>query len=312
MKTKLLIALACLGGFAAQAQQEALYTHYMYNTLAVNPGYAGSRDALTLTALGRFQWVGFNGAPMTQTFTAHTPVGLKKNVGAGMSLLNDRVGPVNNTGLSADFAYRMKLAPKTFLCFGVKAGLENFNAGLNKLILHDQVNNDVSFETAIRNRVMPNVGVGAYFHTERFYTGISVPKVIENGLYATQYSNTINVGREKRHYYFIMGGVIPLTPQIKFKPTVLAKMTESAPAQADVTFNFLINDVVTVGGMYRTGDAWGGLFGVNLTEQFSLGYSFDWSSVNRTGRYNSGSHELMLRYDFIYEKERRIKSPRYF
>lgn len=309
MKTKLLIALACLGGFAAQAQQEALYTHYMYNTLAVNPGYAGSRDALTLTALGRFQWVGFTGAPMTQTFTAHTPVGNKK-LGLGMSLLNDHIGPINNTALSVDVAYRMKVGQKANLCFGVKSGIENFNAGLNKLVIQNDA--DVSFQSGVRNRVMPNVGAGVYFHTERFYTGVSVPKIVENGLYATQYSSTVNIGQEKRHYYFIMGGIVPLTPQIKFKPTVLAKMTESAPAQADVTANFVINDIVTVGAMYRTGDAFGGLFGVNLTEQFALGYSFDWSMVNTTGRYNSGSHELMLRYDFIYEKERRIKSPRYF
>lgn len=286
-----------------------MFTHYMYNTLAVNPGYAGSRDALTITTLGRFQWVGFEGAPMTQTLTMHTPIAVK-NIGIGLSFVHDKIGPVKNTAFYLDVSYRMKLTEKLKLCFGLKGGFNNFNVGLNKLTVHDE--GDVSFETGIRNRFLPNVGAGIYLQHEKYYVGVSSPKMLENALYKSSASANVNIGNEKRHYYFIAGGIIKVNRQIKFKPTVLAKMTFSAPAQADFTGNFIFNDVFSIGAMYRTGDAFGGLMGVNLTEQFAIGYSFDWSTVNPTGRYNSGSHELMLRYDFVYEKERRIKSPRYF
>jgi len=305
-KTLFLTSLVCLGSGFARAQQDAMYTHYMYNTLAINPAYAGSRDALTMTALGRFQWVGFEGAPMTQTFTVHAPIATQ-NIGLGLSVVNDKIGPVNSTSFYADFAYRMKLTATSRLCFGLKGGMNNFSAGLNSLAIGDQ--NDVSFSQNARTSMKANFGFGMYYQSTHFYAGASIPKILENDFTA---GSTVTVGSEERHYYVILGGMINMGPRVKFKPTMLTKIATSAPIQADFTATFIFNDILNLGAMYRTGDAFGILAGVNITEQLLLGYSFDWSTKNMTGRYNSGSHEILLRYDLIFNKEKKIKSPRYF
>jgi type IX secretion system PorP/SprF family membrane protein len=160
--------------------------------------------------------------------------------------------------------------------------------------------------------MLPNVGFGMYYQSRKFYAGISVPKIVQNDFTGKNANGMVDIGSEKRHYFFIAGTIFRLTPQLKFKPTVLAKIAEGAPMQVDFTANFILNDLVTLGAMYRTGSAFGILAGINVTEQFMLGYSFDWSTANLTGRYNAGSHEVMLRYDLIFNKEKKIKSPRYF
>ena len=163
MKTLIKITLALvlpLGSLTLNAQQAPMYTHYMYNTLVVNPGYAGSRDALTITALDRMQWVNFKGAPMTQTFTMHAPLE-NRHIGLGLSVLNDKIGPVNNTSLSGYFAYRMQLTEKSKLALGLSAGANIFQASLSSLQLDQQ--SDPVFLNNINNHMTPNFGFGAYY-----------------------------------------------------------------------------------------------------------------------------------------------------
>jgi type IX secretion system PorP/SprF family membrane protein len=305
----ILIALIVLGLNQLHAQQQAAYTHYMYNTLVINPAYAGSRDALTFTALGRFQWVGFKGAPTTQTFTVHTPIA-KKNIGLGLSLVNDKIGPTNNTGVNVDFAYRLKLSPKARLCFGINGGFNSFSANVNSLTLADP--NDASFMQNMRGKMLPSLGAGIYFQMPNFYVGASVPSILENNLFATGNSNAMDISKERRHYYFIAGAVFALSPSVKFKPTALAKLVQNAPFQLDVTGTFMLRDLIDLGIMYRTGDGVGALVGVHVSKQFLFGYSFDWSTGVRTGKFNGGSHEIMLRYDLLFNNDGKIKSPRYF
>lgn len=307
---KLFILILALASFKLSAQQSPMYTHYMYNTLVVNPGYAGSRDALTITALHRSQWVNFDGAPMTQTLTMHSP--LKNHpVGLGMSIFNDKIGPINNTSIVADFAYRMKLGVKSKLALGLSGGANIMQAQLSKLLLNQE--NDPTFQNNISNRATPTLGFGAYYSRERFYLGVSVPQLIENKLSSTTQLNGTNfLGKEQRHYFLIAGAVFNLSSNLAFKPTTLIKVTASAPIQADVTASFIIAKKLTVGAMYRTGDAVGALIGFDLTSQFHVGYAFDWSSGVRTSKYNQGSHELMIRYDFLSVSRKQIHSPRYF
>ena len=151
-----------------------------------------------------------------------------------------------------------------------------------------------------------------YYFTERFYAGVSIPKLLENNFDLNSTSGTTNLASEKRHYFLIVGSVFDLNEEIKFKPTAFVKITNGAPIEGDITASFIFNDKFWLGTMFRTGDAVGILAGINLTDQFSLGYSFDWSYANTTFQYNGGSHELMLRYDFIYKTEEKIRSPRYF
>jgi type IX secretion system PorP/SprF family membrane protein len=305
-----LVLVTSLGSLTISAQQDPMFTHYMYNTLSVNPGYAGSRDALTVTALHRSQWVGFKGAPITQTLTMHGPL-RNGHVGLGLSVLNDKIGPSNNTSIVGDFAYIMKLNAKSKLALGLSAGVNIFQADLSSRDL-DQTN-DVVFQNNVRNHVTPNFGFGVYYSRERFYAGISVPYLLENNYTAitTQSGNTF-VGKEQRHYFFIAGTLIHMGDNLDFKPTTFIKMTSGAPVEGDLTASFIIKKRLLLGAMFRTGDAFGALVGVDITDQFHVGYSYDWSYGLKTGKYNGGSHEIVLRYDFLFFGKKQIHSPRYF
>lgn len=298
------------GGLTVYAQQAPMYTHYMYNTLMVNPAYAGSRDALTVTALHRSQWVDFKGAPKTQTLTLHTPL-RNEHIGLGFSVLNDKIGPTNNTSLFVDYAYIMRLTSKSKLALGLSAGVNIFQADLNTLKLDEEF--DPVFQNNINHRVTPNFGFGVYYSRERFYAGISAPNLIENDYSSIQQANgNTLVGKEQRHYFAIAGTYLNLTENLAFKPTALIKMTPAAPVEADLTASFVIMQKFLIGTMFRTGDAVGGLVGLDLTEQLHIGYSFDWSYGLETFKYNKGSHEILLRYDLIYSDKRQIHSPRHF
>jgi len=305
---KLIIITLLLSAFAGlKAQQEAQFSHYSFNTQAINPAYAGSRDALTVTGLHRSQWVGFEGAPITQTLTAHAPI-LNDKLGLGLSVLNDKIGPTNNTSLFADFAYRLPVSEKGVLAFGLKAGINIAKAGLSDLTTTQ--GGDQNFSTDISSGLAPNFGAGLYYHTDTWYAGISVPRILENTLGTD--SRGGNIIEEQRHYWFIAGTVFPLSESIKLKPTTFLQVTEGAPIVLDLTGMFIFHEKLELGGLFRTGDAVGVLAGYNVNPQFRIGYSFDYSYTNTTFRYNGGSHEIMLRYDFIFKENKKIISPRYF
>jgi len=305
-----LLLVLTLGSLTINAQQAPMYTHYMYNTLVVNPGYAGSRDALTVTALHRSQWIDFKGAPVTQTLTMHTPL-INKHIGVGLSVLNDKIGPINNTSVSMDYAYMMNLNKKSKLALGLSGGVNIYQANLNTLQL-DQ-NGDPAFQNNINNHVIPNFGFGVYYSRERFYAGVSVPEILQNSLSVKNQDNgTTLIGKEQRHYFLIAGTMLKISDNLAFKPTTMVKMTYAAPVEADLTASFIIMKRLLIGGMFRTGDAFGGLIGLDITDQLHIGYSYDWSYGLQTFKYNQGSHELILRYDFIFTSKKQIHSPRYF
>jgi type IX secretion system PorP/SprF family membrane protein len=294
---------------ALNAQQDAMFTHYAYNTLAINPAYAGTRDALTVTGLSRMQWVNFDGAPVTQTLTLHTPI-ISQNIGLGVSVLNDKIGPTNNLSLYVDFSYKIKVSEKAHLSFGLKSGLHYKKADLNSLLVEDA--SDPFFMADEQSKLLPNFGFGLYYFTDKYYVGLSIPKLLENNFTENTVSGDVNLVSEQKHYFLIGGAVFKLSESIDLKPTSFLKITNGAPIELDITANFIFMDRFWTGIMYRTGDALGALAGINITDQFAVGYSFDWSASNRTFRYNQGSHEIMLRYDFIYKEKNMIRSPRYF
>ena len=313
MKThKKIIAgiLIGLGSFSLQAQQVPMFTHYMYNTLSINPAYAGSRQAFSITGLHRSQWVGFSGAPITQTLTMHSPAG--EHVGLGLSLMNDRIGPVNTTSIFGSFAYIMKLTEKSKLALGLSGGANILQAELNKIDVVDE--SDPVF-IATNSKTMPNFGFGAYYSMERFYAGVSIPNLLENNYLSTTLDNgTQSLAKERRHYFFIAGAMLDLTENgnLAFRPTTLVKYVYAAPAQVDLTAAFILRKKLLLGAMWRSDDAVGALIGLDLSEQLYVGYSFDYSFGVRTFKYNQGSHEVVLRYDFIFTSKKQIISPRYF
>ncbi|MBM3170631.1 MAG: type IX secretion system membrane protein PorP/SprF [Bacteroidetes bacterium] len=284
----------------AKAQQDPLYTHYMYNTLSVNPAYAGSRDALSVLALGRLQWVGFDGAPMTHTAQIHSPVA--KGLSLGLDVVHDRLGPTVHTAAALNVTYRLELGKSHRLAFGLKGGMDFLNNNLTNLNI-DQPGDPV-FGTDLSN-TMPNAGFGVYYDHTNAYVGISMPRILENSFNG---SST----QQARHFYLIAGGYIPVRPGFDLKPATQIKLAMGAPLQVEGSLEMVFAERVSVGGFYRHESAVGPLLGVYVTPSLRIGYSFDWplNSVAQIRQF--GSHELMVRYDFNFKNKNKVVSPRYF
>ncbi|NQY10146.1 MAG: type IX secretion system membrane protein PorP/SprF [Flavobacteriales bacterium] len=304
----IVIAILSLVPLIGAAQQEALFTHSSFNTLEINPAYAGSREALSVSALHRSQWVSFEGAPITQNITVHSPF-INENFGAGISVLNDAFGPVRRTAFFADFAYRFNVAKDAKLAFGLKAGLNLLTANYADLKLTDDAV-DLVYQSNIENKAVPNLGAGVYYYTPDFYAGFSIPRMLSGD---KTFNNSGNkVGSESKHYIFISGAIIKMNRLFDFKPGTIVRVTKGAPVVVDLTAVFEYDELLWAGLMYRTHDALGFLGGVNITDQFKFGYAYDWSFGFRTGTYNKGSHEVLLKYDLIFENNKKVSSSRNF
>ena len=285
------------------AQQDPMYTQYMYNSLSVNPGYAGSRGALSITGLAREQWIGMNGGPSTQSLTMHSPI-YSDNMGLGLSVINDNVGPIHQTMLFADYSYSIQTTENAKLSFGLKAGVNVFQADL--LSLHPAQGGDQAIYN-ISNRLLPNVGVGLYYYSDKGYIGASAPKLLEHNLKTGETSSS----KERRHYFLIGGYVFDLSESLKLKPSFLVKAVQGAPLSFDLSANLFIKDKLGIGIAHRLDDSFSGLLQYYFTPQFRVGYAYDFT-MTELRHYNSGSHEIMLGYDFMYMDNTRIRSPRFF
>jgi type IX secretion system PorP/SprF family membrane protein len=305
LSSLVLLALVISPSFA---QQDPMYSQYMFNTLAINPAYAGSRDVLSVTSLFRKQWVGFDGAPNSQTLTADMPI-RDKSIGLGLQVYNDKLGVTNNTGIYGSYAYRIRFVKGT-LAFGLQGGFSQFRADLTSVQLDKNSGQDEAFAQNL-NVFLPNVGTGVYYNTDRFYVGLSVPHLINNKLDKYDRVDFVsNRAVQSRHVFASAGYVFDISPTLKLKPSVLVKMVNGAPLNVDANTNLWIHEKIAFGLSYRTGDSMLGMFEVQLNNQFRLGYAYDWT-ISGLQRYNSGSHELMLRYEFSFEKDKYI-SPRFF
>lgn len=285
------------------AQQDSQYTQYMYNTIAVNPAYAGSRGALSVFGLYRTQWVGLDGAPETSTFSVNTPLN-NSDLGLGVSLVNDKIGPTNENTLSADLSYTVPTSETYKLSFGIKATANLFNLDVNKLSFEDQ--GDPQFQD-LRNKITPNIGAGVYWHSDKAYVGLSIPNFIETNRYN---GNENAIFKDKINYYFMAGYVFELDYYTKFKPALLTKMVQGAPLQIDVSGNFMFNDKFVLGLAYRWSASVSALAGFQVSDGLYIGYGYD-HETTRLRKYNSGSHEIFLRFEF-FNNYNRITSPRFF
>lgn len=285
------------------AQQDAQYTQYMYNTINVNPAYAGSRGALSFFALHRTQWVGLDGAPVTNTLSANTPFNNSK-LGLGVSIINDEIGPSTSNSLSADISYTIPVSESYKLSFGIKGTANLFNIDVNKLNPSDQ--SDPQFQN-FNNEFSPNIGAGIYLHSHKAYVGFSVPSFIETNAYN---DNDVAIYKEKMNYYLIGGYVFDLNPTIKFKPAFMTKLVEGSPLQVDVSGNFMFNEKFVVGLAYRWSASMSAMVGFQVSDAFYIGYSYDFETTE-LDNYNSGSHEIFLRYE-VFKKNSKMVTPRFF
>ena len=292
-----------LTGIVNYAQQDAQFTQYMYNTININPAYAGSRGFMSLFALHRTQWVGLDGAPVTNSFSINTPISNSK-MGLGISFLNDRIGPTNENEISADVSYFIPTSESFRLSFGLKVTANVFNLDVSRLNPVSQ--NDPQFQN-LNNSFTPNFGAGLYLHSEKTYIGLSVPNFIESNKYD---SNSVAMFKEKINYYLIAGHVFDLGENLKFKPTLLTKMVSGAPLQVDVSGNFLISKKFVIGSAYRWSAAFSAMAGFQISEGIFVGYGYDKETTN-LANYNSGSHEIFLRFE-LSKTYNKITSPRFF
>ena len=292
--------LTCYSGFA---QQDAQYTQYMYNTININPAYAGSRGVMSVFGLHRTQWVGLDGAPTTNTFSFNTPIS-NSNLGVGFSLVNDRIGPTSDNTISADISYTIPMNEVYKLSFGVKASGNIFNLDTDKL--DPAQANDPNLQN-FNNEFSPNFGAGVYLHSDKLYLGLSVPNFLQDAKYN---DNDVAVFQERMNFYFIGGYVFDVSQSIKFKPAFLTKMVTGSPLQVDASANFLFFDKFMLGGAYRWDAAVSALAGFQVTDGLFIGYSYDMETT-QLRRYNSGSHEVFLRFE-LFNKVSKMVSPRFF
>ena len=290
------------------SQQDPLYTQYMFNTMAINPAYAGTRDMLSLMFSSRMQWVGFEGAPNTQTFTANSPVA-NKNIGLGLSVIYDKLGPTKQTGTYIDYSFQIKLTKKTKLSLGVKGGGNFYQLDMTELKTLTPYD-DPAYSDPNYSKFLPNFGLGLFIYSRIFYVGVSVPKLLENKFNADNELETTQAGKEMRHYYFMSGAVINISKDVKFKPSFLARVTKAAPFSVDLNASFIFLDRLWVGVLYRVSNSFGGIVKFQFTPQFSIGYSYDMNTTELQN-YNNGTHEIMLNYEFNFKKNN-VQNPRYF
>jgi type IX secretion system PorP/SprF family membrane protein len=295
------------------AQQDAQYTQYMFNTMSVNPAYAGSRGQLSLAGLYRSQWLGLDGAPESFTLNLHSPIRNSK-VGYGISIVNDNIGDgvVQETYIDAVFSYTLDLDLDKKLSFGLSVGGDLISLDFNSLRNFDD---EVVEQDNIDNQFSPNFGLGVYYHTDKFYAGLSVPNVLETEYFDNSRgdANAINfLSTERMNFYLITGYVFDLNPSLKFKPALLTKAVGGAPLQVDLSASFLFADRFSFGAAYRWDAALSALAGFQVTEQIMLGLAYDRETTELgAAQFNDGSFEIFLRLELV-NSFRKTVSPRFF
>jgi type IX secretion system PorP/SprF family membrane protein len=295
------VIILLLIGMCANAQQLPQFTQYMYNTISINPAYAGNRDAVSVVGLHRSQWSGLAGAPQTQTLSIHSPL-RNEQIGLGLSIINDKAGYENYTYAYGDFSYTINVNALTTLSFGLKAGMSYYN--LDEDLLQDV--DDPFFNDDVFNRWTPNFGAGLFLSSQDWYVGLSAPKLINND----NNEHSEYVALEQVHYYLTGGYVFDLSNTWKLRPSTLLKATQGAPLSVDISSAFIYDEKVYLGANYRIDDAVGGFVDFQILPSFRVGYAYEYS-ISDLQPYTSGTHEILLIYEFRRQNTK-YKSPRFF
>jgi type IX secretion system PorP/SprF family membrane protein len=310
MKKLCLVTLVLIASWVdLHAQQDPHYTQYMYNMSVMNPAYAGSKENLSMGLLYRKQWVEIEDAPTTGSFFGHTPVG--KNVGLGLSVISDKIGPVEENNIYGDFSYTLNLGGEHKLAFGLKLGLTMHNVGLFSDINHTlPQRNDVAFSQDISNTYF-NFGSGFFYYTDKYYLGLSVPNMMKSKhLNIQRTGNEVEFGSETSHYFLTGGYVFDISQNVKFKPFFMLKSAFEAPTSFDFSTNFLFNEKFEAGLTYRLEDSFGAMVNYAITPNVRIGYAYD-HIVSELNVTTPSSHEFILLFDLNFPKKV-SSSPRFF
>lgn len=287
-----LTVLLCIGStMEVSAQQDPMYTQYMDNMLVINPGFAGSREVGNAMVVARSQWVEFDGAPSTRSFSYNTSIE-NKNIGFGVSIMSDKIGPIKQTGVYFDYSYFLRVSEAFQLGMGLKGGVSFYRANLTEL---ETVSPDPIFDNDIYENFIPNIGVGFYLFSDDTYFGLSVPQLIENKITREDIS-TEYVNRQQMHLYFTGGHTFALNEEFQLKTNAMLKWVQNSPISFDINAIVGFQNRVYVGAMYRYNVAFGIIAQFKPTPKMTIGYSYDMSIAELSG-FNNGSHEIMLSYD---------------
>lgn len=304
-----LVTLLFSGLFhSVRGQYDPLYTQYMFNPLALNPAYAGTTGVLNAMIMSRHQWVGFEDAPSTQTFCIHTPVA-SRNIGTGLSIVHDKIGPITNTNAFFDYSFQFQLNQTVKMSFGLKAGFSHFQRDLTRY-LSEVGADDPAYSNNIETKLLPNFGFGVYCYNERFYVGASVPRLLENKIGDDGALSTIQTPTENRLYLLMAGYVYHLSDNFILKPSFLIRGTSSAPISYDLNLSILIKENFWIGAMVRPGNGFGAILQYQISSQLRAGYAYD-MTTNKMMTHQNGTHEVMISYEFNFRKEN-VQNPRYF
>jgi type IX secretion system PorP/SprF family membrane protein len=290
------------------AQFEPQFTQYMFNEMYINPAYAGSRDQISATMVYRNQWVGLQGAPKTQTASIHGPV-MNKTMGLGLSIMNESIGVTKQFSVNATYAYRIAMGSNSALALGLQGGFIDHQENLEDVITNEE--NDPEFLLNTPHVLLPNTGFGIYFNTDRFYAGISIPRMLKNSVSGDGTGDVTNsMNFDTWHYYMTSGYVFPISDHVKMRPTVLLKGVKGAPVIGDFTMSALFKETFWLGFSWRTEDSYAAIIEFQVTPQLRFGYSYDYTTTELY-TYSKGTHEINIGYDFSFNKKKVI-TPRYF
>jgi type IX secretion system PorP/SprF family membrane protein len=330
-KSVALFTLICMLAVKGIAQQDPMFTKYMFNSLVFNPAYAGSREHMTINALHRTQWWGIDGAPSTQSLTVHTPM-KNERVGLGMSIVNDKIGPTSSLNGNLAYSYRIPVG-KAKLCIGLQGSFNNWRADWTKLSIQD--GGDNAFAETNPNFWKPNFGAGIYYYGKRFYTGFGVPRIIEYDLTKNRTDQLPLYAKQYRHYFYSIGGAIPIRGNaLVFKPSLLVKaaaidsrfkrdsafQSVGAPTEFNVDLSLFFQETLWIGTSFRSsieaftskssydsGDIWAAYY---LQNGLRVGVSYDYT-LTKLQKKAGGSFEVMLGYE-LDRRDKKTVTPRYF
>lgn len=308
-KMRLIYSLIFLTfSFKVFAQQDPMYTKYMFNKLVINPAYAGSKDRASAIMLYRAQWTGFEGAPKTAAFSIHSPLsGEASKVGLGLSIVNDIIGISNDTEITGHYAYRTKLG-RGRLSMGLSAQIKRRQMDWTNT--NPTIQDDPSIPFVDTDIFLPNFGVGFYYDTDYFFASLSAPRLLQNKLDFNGNSVSFtSEARQKRHYYGMLGGIFQVNPDILFKPSILAKFEPASPFELDINMSVLFYETFWLGGTWRSGDSFDVIVHFFIKDM-RIGYAHDFT-LTRLNAHHNGSHEIMIGFD-LKKKKRGLDHPRYF
>lgn len=304
----LFVLFLCTASADLFGQQDPLFSQYMFNPLAINPAWAGSREMMNAALLMRRQWVGFPGAPATNVLAISAPT-RKGKVGWGLEVNTDVIGPKRSTAAYLSYAYRIRIG-KGKLGFGLGAGVISYRVNWNQIEYRDE--NDVFATLSSEKRTIPDFKFGIFFNNKRFYWGFSSTHINRPSYSVTTVNDSVTYSSTlRRHVFFTIGRAFVISDNVLFSPSVMIRNFPGTTLTAvDINLNFELKKMIWVGASLRSSQSVVGLVQYNAGEFLRIGYSYDFA-FGRLRTAQSGTHELMIGFNLDVFKSETL-SPRYF